>query len=158
MLNGPSLEELKALKLSAMAAAWEEQQKSPEHAKLAFDERLSLLVDAEWTARENARLARNLQEAKLRISSTYVEDVDYPILRKLEKGLVRQFATCRWIEEQQNVVITGAAGTGKTYIACALAGQACRKANLKFLVYANRNPPWIRADSSSRPSGLLSTV
>jgi DNA replication protein DnaC len=127
MLNEPTMEKLKALKLTAMAAAWEEQQKNPEHAKLAFDERLGLLVDAEWLARENARLVRNLHEAKLRISSACVEDIDYPVRRELEKSLIRQLATCRWVEEHQNVAITGAAGTGKTYVACALAQQACRK-------------------------------
>lgn len=127
MLNEPTVEKLKALKLTVMAAAWEEQQKNPAHANLAFDERLSLLVDAEWTARESARLARNLQEAKLRISGACVEDIDYSAKRELEKGLIRQLATCRWIEEHQNVVITGAAGTGKTYVACALAQQACRR-------------------------------
>jgi DNA replication protein DnaC len=127
MLNEPTMEKLKALKLAAMAAAWEEQQKNPETAKLSLDERLGLLVDAEWIARENARLARNLHEAKLRIANACVEDIDYPVKRELEKSLIRQLATCRWIEEHQNVVITGAAGTGKTYVACALAQQACRK-------------------------------
>jgi DNA replication protein DnaC len=127
MLNEPTIEKLKAMKLTTMAAAWEEQQKNLDHAKLDFDERFGLLVDAEWMARENARLARNLREAKLRISSACVEGIDYPIERELEKSLIRQLSNCRWIDEHQNVVITGAAGTGKTYIACALAQQACRK-------------------------------
>jgi DNA replication protein DnaC len=127
MLNEQTVEKLRNLKLPAMAAAWEEQQKNPEHGRLSFDERLGLLVDAECRARENARLSRNLRDAKLRISSACVEGIDYPLQRELEKSLIRQLATCRWIEEHQNVVITGAAGTGKTYIACALAQQACKK-------------------------------
>lgn len=127
MLNEPTMEKLRALKLNAMASAWEQQQKDAEHAKLAFDERLGMLVDAEWTARENARLERNLREAKLRIAGACIEGIDYPVKRELEKSLIRQLAACRWVEEHQNVVITGAAGTGKTYIACALAQQACRK-------------------------------
>ncbi len=127
MLNEPTMEKLQSLKLTAMAAAWAEQQKSPDVAKLSFDERLGLLVDAEWLYRENARLQRYLRDAKLRLSSACVEDVDYAPRRELDKAVVRQLATCRWVQEHQNVVVTGATGTGKTYLACALAQQACRK-------------------------------
>lgn len=127
MLHEPTLERLHALRLPAMAAAWTEQQKQPDTAALAFDERLALLVDAEWTARENTRMARNLKEAKLRLSQACVEDIDYAAKRELDKAVVRQLATCRWVTDHQTVLITGATGTGKTYVACALAHQACRK-------------------------------
>lgn len=127
MLNEPTLEKLKTLRLDALAAAWTEQQKNPEIARLSFDERLGLLVDAECTARENRRLTRLLKEAKLRLGQACVEDIDYPPRRELDRALVRQLATCRWIHEHQVVVVTGATGTGKTYVACALAQQACRK-------------------------------
>jgi len=127
MLNEPTMERLRALKMVAFAAAWAEQQKSPDLAALSFDERLGLLIDAEWLHRENERLARNLREAKLRVAGACVEDIDYPPRRELDKALVRQLATCRWVQEHQNVVVTGATGTGKTYLACALAQQACRK-------------------------------
>jgi DNA replication protein DnaC len=127
MLNEPTLEKLKALKLDALADAWRAQQKNPEIAALAFDERLGLLVDAEWLARENKRMARSLKEAKLRLGQACIEDVDYPPRRELDKAVVRQLATCRWVAEHQNVVVTGMTGTGKTYLACALAQQACRK-------------------------------
>lgn len=127
MLNGPTMEKLKALKLEAMALAWEAQQKDPEVAKLAFDERFGLLVDAAFFDRENKRLSRALKEAKLRLSNACVEDIDYAARRELDKAVIRQLGTCRWVQEHQNVVITGATGTGKTYLACALAQQACRK-------------------------------
>ncbi len=127
MLNEPTMDKLKALRLDALAGAWAEQQKDPEAQKLTFDERLGLLVDAEWLHRENKRLGRALKEAKLRLSHACVEDVDYPARRELEKPVIRQLATCRWIVEHQNVVVTGATGTGKTFIGCALAQQACRK-------------------------------
>jgi len=127
MLNEPTLEKLRALRLTTLAAAWNEQQKNTDIAKLSFDERLGLLVDAEWLSRENARLARRLREAKLRLSNACIEDIDYPATRELDKSVIRQLATCRWVQEHQNVVITGATGTGKTYVACALAQQACRK-------------------------------
>jgi DNA replication protein DnaC len=127
MLNEPTMEKLQALGLQTMASAWAEQQANAEMAKLSFDERLGLLVDAEWIQRENKRMARRLREAKLRLGQACVEDIDYPPRRELEKSVVRQLASCRWVHEHQNVVITGATGTGKTFIACALAQQACRK-------------------------------
>ncbi len=127
MLNEPTMDKLKGLRLESLAAAWAEQQKNPESAKLAFDERLGLLVDAEWLARENRRLSRLLKEAKLRLGEACIEDVDYPARRELDKAIIRQLATCRWVHEHQNVIVTGSTGVGKTYVACALAQQACRK-------------------------------
>jgi DNA replication protein DnaC len=127
MLNEPTMEKLKALRLEAFAAAWVEQQKSATTGQLAFDERLGLLVDAEWLARENRRMARLLKEAKLKLASACIEDIDYPPKRELDKAVVRQLATCRWVQDHQNVIITGMTGVGKTYVACALAQQACRK-------------------------------
>ena len=127
MLNEPTIEKLKTLRLHAMVEAWAAQQAQPDIASLSFDERFGLLVDAEWLSRENARLRRVLKEAKLRMSTACVEDIDYAAKRELDKALVRQLASCRWVAEHQNVIISGKTGTGKTYIACALAQQACRK-------------------------------
>jgi len=127
MLNEPTLDKLKTLHLDAMAAAWAEQQKNAEHTKLSFDERFGLLVDAEWLARENKRLVRALKEAKLKLGQACVEDIHYTAQRTLDKSVVRQLATCRWVHEHQAVLVTGATGTGKSYVACALAHQACRK-------------------------------
>jgi DNA replication protein DnaC len=127
VLTEPTLEKLKALRLYALGDAWITQQKDADSQKLSFDERLGMLVDAEWLARENRRLGRLLKDARLRIGGACVEDIDYPPRRELEKSTIRQLATCRWIAEHQNVVITGMTGTGKTYVACALAQQACRK-------------------------------
>ena len=75
MLNEPTIEKLKVLRLDALAAAWAEQQKMPEIGQLSFDERLGLLVDAEHLARENKRLGRLLKEAKLRLGQACVEDL-----------------------------------------------------------------------------------
>ena len=127
MLTEPTIEKLRALRMDVLAAAWTEQQKNPEMQKLSFDERLGMLIDAEWLHRENKRLARVLKEARLRIGNACVEDIDYSPRRELEKATIRQLASCRWVEEHQTVVICGATGTGKTYVACALAQQACRK-------------------------------
>jgi DNA replication protein DnaC len=127
MLTEPTNEKLRAMRLDAMAATWGEQSGKPDVHKLAFDERFGMLVDAEWLARENKRLASALRDAKLRSTSACIEDIDYPMKRELDKAQVRQLATCRWVAEHQNVLITGMTGTGKTYVACALAQQACRK-------------------------------
>lgn len=127
MLMEPTMEKLKMLKLEALAVAWLEQQKNPEVQKLAFDERLGMLVDAQWMTRENKRLARALKEAKLKLGNACIEGIDYPPRRELDKAQIRQLASCQWIAEHQNIAITGPTGTGKTYLACALAQQACRK-------------------------------
>lgn len=126
MLNSPTVEKLRAMKLHALLAAWEAQQQDPSSTSLTFDERLALLIDAEWLARENRRLARALQEAKLRPSHACLEAVDYGPRRGLDKSQLRQLATCRWVAEHQAVLIYGACGTGKSFLACALAHQACR--------------------------------
>jgi DNA replication protein DnaC len=127
MLNEPTLEKLRDLRLNALAETWCEQRKDPTMTGLDFDERFGLLIDAEWLDRQNKRLARNLREAKLRLSDACIEGIDYPARRKLDKAVIRSLASCTWIQEHHNVVITGPTGVGKTYIACALAQQACRK-------------------------------
>lgn len=126
MLNEPTTEKLQALKLHGMRQAWEEQSRQADMAQLAFDERFALLVEAEWLRRENERLTRNLREAKLRLSTACLEDIDYAARRELDRAQIRQLATCRWVAEHHSILISGAAGTGKTYVACALAHQACR--------------------------------
>jgi DNA replication protein DnaC len=126
MLREPTIEKLHALRLRIIAAAWLEQDKSPDTLALPFDDRLALLVDAETLARDNTRLAKNLRDAKLRIASACIEGIDFARERQLDKAVVRQLATCRWVSEHQTVIVTGATGTGKSYFGCALAHQACR--------------------------------
>lgn len=138
MLNQPSVEKLKLMGLDALAAAWLEQHTKPEITGLTFDERFAMLIDAEWLYRENRRLRRALKEAKLRLSQACIEDIDYSAKRELDRAVLRQLATCRWVDEHHNIVITGATGTGKTYIACALAHQACRKGHRAIYRRASR--------------------
>ncbi len=126
MLKEPTLERLHALRLPAMAAAWQEQQKNPDIVAMSFDERLALIVDAEWLARENARIGRALKEAKLRISGASVENIDYSTKREIDRSQMRYLISNKWVQSHQTVIITGSTGTGKTYISCALAQQACR--------------------------------
>ncbi|MCC6811985.1 MAG: ATP-binding protein [Deltaproteobacteria bacterium] len=138
MLNEPTIEKLRALRLDGMASAFLEQQKDPGFAELSFDERYGLLVDAEALHRENKRMRRYLDEAKLKLRQACIEGIDYPARRELDKAVVRQLATCRWVSERQNVVITGPTGVGKTYVACALAQQACSKGHRTLYRRASR--------------------
>lgn len=126
MLTEPTIDKLHSLHLNAMAAAWTAQREDPKLLGIDFDSRFGMLVDAEHLSRDNKRLARALREAKLRISTACIEDIDYAAKRELDRSLVRQLGTCAWIGVHANVIITGATGTGKSYIACALAQQACR--------------------------------
>lgn len=127
MMNEPTLDKLKQLRLSGMAHAWLEQHKDAKIGALGFDDRFGLIVDAETLHRENRRLHRLLRDAKLKIPSACIEDIDYPTQRQLDKVAIRQLATCRWVQQGHTIAITGATGTGKTYLACALANHACRK-------------------------------
>lgn len=122
-----TLERLHTLRLGAMADAYRAQQQDAPTAALGFDERFSMLVDAEHLFRGNRALARRLKEAKLRVPQACLEDLDPSPRRGLDRALVRQLATGRWIAEHQHVLITGATGVGKTYLACALGQQACRQ-------------------------------
>lgn len=126
MLTSPTQEQLAGLHLHAMATAWHDQQRLAEHATLSFDERFGFLVEAQWLARENNRLQRALREARLRFGQATLEAVEYRPQRPLDKAQLRQLATGRWIADHHNLIITGATGTGKTFLACALAHQACR--------------------------------
>ena len=126
MLNHPTLDKLVALKLTGMAKALSEQMDLPESQALSFEERLGLLVDREMTVRSNRRLTTRLRQAKLRLSAC-VEDSDYRHPRGLEKALMLRLASCPWIHDRSNVLITGPTGIGKTWLACALGHKACRE-------------------------------
>ena len=126
MLKHPTLDKLHALKLTGMAAALADQSATPDITDLSFEERLGLLVDREMTERDNRRMSSCLRRAKLR-HAAILEDIDYRNSRGLDKGLVQSLASCQWVKEHLNVLITGPTGVGKTWLACALAHKACRE-------------------------------
>lgn len=115
------------MKLLGLLAAWTDQQARPDFAGLGFDERLGLLVDAEWLGRMNAKLKRNLKEARLKLGSACLEDLDYDERREIDKAQIRQLATCTWVAQHQNVVVVGATGAGKTFLGCAFGQHALRR-------------------------------
>ena len=138
MLNEPTMERLAAMRLHGLVEAWHQQQRQADMATLSFDERFALLVEAEWLYRENQRLTRALKEAKLKLNHACVEDIDYPARRELDRAQIRQLASCRWVQEHHNILITGATGTGKTFVACALAQKACRSGHRALYRRASR--------------------
>lgn len=149
MLNHPTLEKLHELNLHGMLAALREQMNMPECESLGFEERLGLLVDREATDRENRRLAARLKRAKLRQNAA-IEDIDYRHPRGLDKSTVLALASCKWIRNHQNCIITGPTGAGKSYLACALAQKACREG---FSVLYQRIPRMFQELAAARENG-----
>ncbi len=152
MLIKPTLDKMRAMRLNTMADTWEEHQRSTDISTMSFDDRLSLLVDAEYMHRENRRLANRLKEAKLRHSHACIEDFDNADKRGVGKTLVQKLATCCWIADHLNMVITGATGVGKTYLACAFGQQACRKG---YRVVYRRAPRLVDELTLARTDGSL---
>jgi len=124
MLNLPTMEKLKELRFYGMALALEEQLASSSYEELSFMERLGILVDREMTDREDRRLTARLKKAKFGQQAA-MEDIDYKHARGLDRSLMRALASCSWVKDRLNILITGPTGAGKSYIACALGHQAC---------------------------------
>jgi DNA replication protein DnaC len=133
MLNEQTIEKLYHMKLNGMAEAFKEQTLQPDLAELSFEERFAFLVDRQWTWKEDRRMKRLLSQAKLKINAC-IEDVDFRTPRGLQKSVILQLASCDWIKNAHNVIVTGPTGAGKTYLACALANRACRMGFSAFYI------------------------
>ena len=140
MLNHPTIDKLHQLRLSGMARALAHQAQSPEIDQLSFDERLGLLVDSEAAERESRQSAARLKRAKLKQAAT-PEDVDLRHPRGLDRALFARLMTGAWVSAHQNILICGPTGVGKTFLACALANQACRQAHSALYVRLPRLLP-----------------
>lgn len=137
MFIQPTLDTLNRLKLHGMAAALSEQMTQSAASGLAFEERMGLLVEREALYRDNRRLARLLQLAQLKVRAS-LEDIDFRSRRGLDRAQIASLGSCDWIRSAQNLLIHGATGCGKTYLACALANQACRQGLSALYVRAPR--------------------
>jgi DNA replication protein DnaC len=126
MLVHATVEKMTTMHLTAMAEAFQRQLAAPQFAELSFEDRVAMLVDHEWTAREQRKLQRRLPSANLRHQAS-LEDIDWQAPRRgLGKALVGSLATCAWIQQRQNLVIIGPTGIGKSWLADAFAERACR--------------------------------
>lgn len=126
MIN-QTLSKLASMRLRSMEQEYRRQIELPANVALPFDERLAMMVDAEWLSRANKRLKRLLREANLREPAANLEDINYDPRRGLDKTTIARLADCSWIKEGKNLIVTGATGTGKTYLVSAFGNAVCRQ-------------------------------
>jgi len=154
MLQEPMMEKLSAMRLFGMLDALKVQEQDPAMRELSFLERLSLLVDQQWTWRENQALARRLQAARLKGAA--VEDIDYRTSRGLDKSVIRALAQkSAWVEQHENIFVLGPTGVGKSFVACALAQKACRDG---YSALYTRAPALFRDLTIARADGSLRSL
>lgn len=153
MLNQPMIEKLLAMRLHGMVEGLKGQEQDRAVSELSFLERFALLVDQQWSWRENQALARRLKAAKLK-GSDCVEDIDYRATRGLDKAVMRALAKDSvWVRNHENVFVIGPCGVGKSFIASALAQKACRDGHSALYLRAaalSRELALARADGSLR--------
>jgi DNA replication protein DnaC len=153
MLNEPMMEKLIAMRLTGMADALKAQQQDAAAAELSFHERLAMLVDQQWTWRENQALDRRMKAAKLR-SSACIEEIDFRASRGLDRSVIRALAQeSSWVSKHENIFVLGPTGVGKSFVASALAQKACRDGYSVFYARAQaifRDLNLARADGSLR--------
>jgi DNA replication protein DnaC len=126
MLINETKDKLVKMRLHGIYQALEKQLEDPNILELSFEERIGFLIEQEYLVRENQKLAARLRQAKFK-QPALVENIDFKTSRGITKSLIQSLASCSWIDGKQNVIITGATGTGKTYIGTALAQKACRQ-------------------------------
>jgi len=126
MLREQTFEKLNSLKLHGMSQAFEQQLNNPDSSELGFEDRLAILVEAQWLWRENHAIKSRLRNATLKMQAT-IENINYRHARQLERSMIQSLSSCDWVRQHHNVVISGPSGIGKTYICCALLDKACRE-------------------------------
>ncbi len=155
MINQSTTDKLIEMRLTAMADALRIQESDPSMKELSFEDRLGLLVDIEYTSRKNNRLKRLIRNAELEQTDACIAGINYQSGRKLNKSLINRLATCEYITEYRNVFITGATGSGKTYMACAFGMEACKQ---YFTVKYVRLPDLLLELESARAEGCFARV
>ena len=128
MIRQSTVDLLREMRFGGMASELERQTSDAESfLELSFEDRLALLVDAEWNKRQKNKYQRCLHNARLSIPNATVEGIEYYEDRKLSKKDFTLLSTCKYIEDEHHIILKGASGNGKTYLACALGEAACRK-------------------------------
>lgn len=149
MLTQQTLNKLHDMKLIAMADAFAEQLGQPDLGDLSFEDRFAMLVDRQWSFKEDRRMSRLLRTARLR-DSACIENIDFKTPRALDKSLLVRLTASDWIKKAQNVIILGPTGVGKSYLACAIANSACRNG---FPVIYKRAPRLYQEVAVARADG-----
>jgi DNA replication protein DnaC len=152
MLNEETIQKLLTMKLTAMAATLRAMSTSPPTDAVSIDEAIGMLVEDEWTARENKRLERLLKDARVPPGAC-IEDLACDPARGIDKSLARSLASCRWVRAKQNVIVLGATGVGKTFLGGALAQGACRQGLRAFCI---RTPRLLQRLAVARAEGTYS--
>lgn len=127
MTNQSTIDKLIEMRLTSMADAFRIQLQDSSMQEVPFADRFGMLVDTEYTARKNSRLKRLIRNAELEQTDASIAAVDYGHNRKLSRETIERLATCEYITDCRNIIITGATGSGKTYLACAFGMEACKR-------------------------------
>lgn len=155
MLNKDILNSLRSLHLSAMAKELERQMEHPEqYQELTFEDRLSMLIDIENSIRNSNTIQKRIRDAGF-AENAAIEDIEYHMDRKLNKSQILRLATCSYVEDNHHIILRGATGAGKTFLACALGNAACRK---KYKVVYTRLPDLLNEFQVSRTLGTYDKV
>lgn len=154
MASQTTIDRLVEMKLSCMAHAYGDQDSLREASQMTFDERLAQIVDAEWDARRPNKRERLLKQARLPFPDAHVSEIRWDADRRLDRSLLMELSNCSWVSDRRNLVLTGATGSGKTWIACAMGAAACssfhttryvRLPELLDELAASRDEDWLKA-------------
>lgn len=127
MTTQSTMDKLIEMRLTAMSDAFRTQISDPKMKEISFEDRFGMLVDIEYSNRKSNSLKRLIRNAGFDQPDAYIGDINYTSGRKLNRSLIERLATCEYITEHRNLFITGATGSGKTYLACAFGMEACRQ-------------------------------
>jgi DNA replication protein DnaC len=155
MTNESTLTKLHEMRLSAMAEQFHEQIKNSQYNEMSFEDRFALMVDIEWSRRKNNKLDRLIRNANLRYNQACIEDIEYHPDRRLDKTQILRLASCTYIQDKHNLIIKGASGNGKSYLACAFGIAACRQF---YTVKYVRLPDLLEELAIARGEGIYQKV
>jgi len=149
MIDEQTIQKLLTMRLRVMAEVFQQMLAEAPGNELSFAEKVGMMVDREWTERENRKLARLLRAAKLSVDAC-LEEVYCSPERGLSRAVIRELTTCKWIENKQNIIVIGKTGVGKSFVAAALAQAACRNG---YKALCTRVPRLVHELSIARADG-----